>query len=138
MKKQTDLKVYFIADRKAGAFKIGITKNVNKRLQELQTSSPNKLEVIEVIENATHYTEQMLHERFKSSRLKGEWFRLYDTGDEILIQGKYGNVACLIFDVDSNGDFKWTTKWNLRPEETCFIAEIDTGGNVMWCNNAEG
>jgi len=131
MKKKTDLKVYFIADKKAGAFKIGITRNVNKRLKALQTASPNKLEVIEVIENATHYTEQRLHELYKASRLNGEWFRLYGIGDEILVQGKYGNVACLIFDVDRDGEFKWTTKWNLRPDENCSIVEIDADGNTF-------
>lgn len=53
--------------------KIGYTKNINKRLCQLQVSSPVKLEVLHLIDgNVT--LEKELHILFKNLRTSGEWF----------------------------------------------------------------
>lgn len=53
--------------------KIGYTKNINKRLSQLQVSSPVKLEVLHLIDgNIT--LEKKLHVLFKDLRTSGEWF----------------------------------------------------------------
>jgi DNA-binding XRE family transcriptional regulator len=54
--------------------KIGYTKNINKRLSQLQVSSPVKLEVLHLIDgNVT--IEKKLHVLFKDLRTSGEWFK---------------------------------------------------------------
>lgn len=53
--------------------KIGYTKNITKRLSQLQVSSPVKLEVLHLIDgNIT--LEKELHVLFKDLRTSGEWF----------------------------------------------------------------
>ncbi len=67
--------VYFIANRGQGTVKIGISTDPEKRLSQLQTSNHDQLEILAVME-ADERTEGLLHRRFKSHRLSGEWFTL--------------------------------------------------------------
>lgn len=53
--------------------KIGYTKNIHKRLSQLQTSSPVKLEVLHLIDGDVSL-EKELHKMFKNYRANGEWF----------------------------------------------------------------
>lgn len=60
--------------------KFGMTtdRNVQKRVQSLQTGNPNKITVFSVVELdtpelASSY-ERLIHSKFKEFRLKGEWF----------------------------------------------------------------
>ena len=63
-------------------YKIGITRNIKERLETLQTSSPDKLELL-----FKHRTteadklEKSLHKFFKYYRIRenGEWFQFEDT-----------------------------------------------------------
>lgn len=59
-------------------YKIGFTKNTpNQRLKTFETGNPNDLEVVE--EFVTNYDTKLevaLHNRFRSKRVKREWFRL--------------------------------------------------------------
>jgi hypothetical protein len=66
--------IYFILDRERQAVKIGISMNPRKRLVELQQANPGTLELLATVPgDATR--EWLIHEQFKSSRLRGEWFR---------------------------------------------------------------
>lgn len=53
--------------------KIGYTKNINKRLAQLQVSSPVKLEVLHLIKGDVNL-EKELHLMFKEYSSNGEWF----------------------------------------------------------------
>lgn len=60
-------------------YKIGSTraKDVNKRLKQLQTGNSEELFIKESFETEHPFKlEKMLHNRFKSSNLIGEWFSL--------------------------------------------------------------
>ena len=64
--------IYFI---KAGDFvKIGITTNPKKRLHDLQTSNPLKLDLIYFMPGDENL-EKILHEVFDEYKESGEWFR---------------------------------------------------------------
>lgn len=70
--------VYFITD---GEFiKIGISKSIQERLLNLQTSNAKPLFLLRSIEcDSSKYAsnlERALHKHFQESRLCGEWFRL--------------------------------------------------------------
>jgi hypothetical protein len=54
-------------------FKIGRTKNVEKRLQNLRTGTSEDL-IIHALEPGNAERETELHEQFKSDRRQGEWF----------------------------------------------------------------
>ncbi|GCD10443.1 GIY-YIG nuclease family protein [Clostridium tagluense] len=71
-----DNNIYFILNRDTDSVKIGITKReVQKRLNALQTGCPNKLELIYAVKG-NYTTEKYLHKLFDFDRirLKGEWF----------------------------------------------------------------
>lgn len=65
-----------------GKCKIGAAKNVQTRLATLQTGSHDPLELVLSIPTTGRYVlEALLHRRFASQRLTGEWFDL--TQDDI-------------------------------------------------------
>lgn len=78
--------IYFVFNADSDAIKIGRAKNVSKRLQALQTSSPAVLQLLKAIPieglAAAQALEQALHQQFRSLRLNGEWFR----ADTILME----------------------------------------------------
>jgi len=59
--------------------KIGVTNDINRRLREIQTGNPSKLELYAKIpfrcEKTAYEAEQHFHEIYKvNSHLQGEWF----------------------------------------------------------------
>lgn len=60
-----------------GKYKIGIAKNPQSRLKQLQTGNPELLTIIETYEttNASKI-EKALHNRYSYTRKEGEWFEL--------------------------------------------------------------
>lgn len=70
--------IYFVISQNRFV-KIGYTSNIEKRIQELQTSQPFELRIGCVLPGL-YQTEKELHKLFESFRCKGggtEWFR-YD------------------------------------------------------------
>jgi predicted GIY-YIG superfamily endonuclease len=71
--------VYFILNEDSNAIKIGRTKDLAKRMNALQTSSPAKLKLIKSVQveggKEAHELEQSLHKKFSEIRLAGEWFK---------------------------------------------------------------
>jgi len=58
-------------------FKIGKSEDVKTRLSALQTSNPEKLELINsYLTDHPNIDEKELHQRFKPKHLNGEWFDL--------------------------------------------------------------
>ncbi len=74
------MRVYLIADSDQ-RYKIGYTgRNVIHRLEELQTASPSRLEVIYEYETKeAPKIEQILHRYYAGKWLSGEWFALSPT-----------------------------------------------------------
>lgn len=60
-----------------GAVKIGVAKNVQRRLENLQIGSPSKLELVGVLPGGED-VERDLHARFSGQRRRGEWFEDVD------------------------------------------------------------
>lgn len=71
--------IYFILNEDSNAIKIGRAKDLAKRMNALQTSSPAQLKLIKSlhVEGAkrAHELEQLLHKQFNEIRLAGEWFK---------------------------------------------------------------
>jgi len=72
--------VYLIRGPKNGSeqlYKIGQTSNMQDRMRNLQTGSPTKLEVVKFIQTEDALTtERKLHDAFRETRIRGEWFAL--------------------------------------------------------------
>ena len=71
--------IYFILNEDSNAIKIGRAKDLAKRMNALQTSSPAKLKLIKSVQveggKEAHELEQSLHKKFSEIRLAGEWFK---------------------------------------------------------------
>lgn len=63
--------LYLITDGKY--IKIGKSKDVERRLGELQVTSPYELKILEVVPHRGCY-EYILHQYFKKLNVRGEWF----------------------------------------------------------------
>ena len=66
-----DQKTYFISQGRTGPIKIGKAANVQSRLKSLQTSSPQPLYLLGVIDSDI---EDILHARFERFQIRGEWY----------------------------------------------------------------
>lgn len=66
--------VYMIEDRANDAVKIGMSRDTQNRLTQLQSSTVNELRVVSVIANAGRFVEKELHNIIKDHRIRGEWF----------------------------------------------------------------
>jgi len=62
---------YFIQAGTDGPVKIGVAKDVEQRIKELQTGCPDDLRLIGRIQGNF---ESELHQRFSQFRVRGEWF----------------------------------------------------------------
>jgi len=67
--------LYIIQSNVTGAIKIGRSKDVHKRLKQLQTGSPHRLKILIHVPDKGHL-ESTLHNRLRDHQLKmtGEWF----------------------------------------------------------------
>lgn len=67
-------RVYCILNFDRGAVKIGVTRNVRRRFQQLQTASPDQLYLHGHIRGGRE-KEREIHQRYARARTAGEWFR---------------------------------------------------------------
>lgn len=88
--KNTKLKCDYVYIIKAsnGYYKIGISRNPDKRFKELQRDAATwaiELELVHIIAtNKAYILEQSLHKRFAEQRVRGEWFLLAQSDIEWL------------------------------------------------------
>ena len=71
--------VYFIQAGRKGAIKIGVARNIDRRIDCMQTGNPFKLRLLAAIpcQSRTQALdlERKIHERFARQRVRGEWFQ---------------------------------------------------------------
>jgi len=78
--------VYVItADEFESLYKIGLAKNISKRMSMLQTSCPYELKLVHCawFENA-YRVEGAFHYLFENKNVRGEWFKLTHYDIELL------------------------------------------------------
>jgi len=70
--------VYFIRAGNRGAIKIGVARNVERRMATMQTGNAFELKLLACIKcnsrNDSLILEKRLHSKFKRQRVRGEWF----------------------------------------------------------------
>ena len=66
--------VYIIGSLHFGFVKIGYSKDVRKRLKQIQTGCPFELDIIARFPG-TVAIEKSLHDKYDEYRLRGEWFK---------------------------------------------------------------
>ena len=69
--------IYLIQSLENGYYKIGVSKNPSKRLQQLQTGNSSPLKLIEVYQTEfADKIERILQRRYTHLHKEGEWFNL--------------------------------------------------------------
>ena len=76
--------LYILQNGNTNEYKIGITKNLNKRFAQLQTGCPNELKIIKIYvhhkRDVIEKYERIMHRYFTECgcriRPNGEWFNL--------------------------------------------------------------
>lgn len=68
---------YIYVIKKKDLYKIGQSKDVQKRFQDIQQNHPETLELINYYPTKNpNFAEQNLHQLFESKNVNGEWFNL--------------------------------------------------------------
>ena len=71
--------VYFVRAGNRGAIKIGMARNVERRLATMQTGNAFELKIMACIccesKRDALILEKRLHSKFKRQRIRGEWFQ---------------------------------------------------------------
>lgn len=85
--------IYLIKDNVTNYYKIGISDNPNKRLQTLNSSNPNKLQILYTKQmNEAREIEKYLHNEFRKYKIaKKEWFK-FEENDKLIIH----QIECVI------------------------------------------
>lgn len=82
--------VYFVQEYMNGSFKIGKTKNLEKRMNVFGVKLPFENKLIFLIKTGNHHqTEVAFHKHFSNKRLEGEWFALNKSDLAWIKAGKY-------------------------------------------------
>lgn len=82
--------VYFVQEYMNGSFKIGKTKNLEKRMNVFGVKLPFENKLIFLIKTGNHHqTEVAFHKHFSDKRLEGEWFALNKSDLAWIKAGKY-------------------------------------------------
>lgn len=81
----------YVIQAKSGAVKIGVARDVNLRLEGLQTSNHEELTIVFAFEfesrEIARAVEMLMHKRYEAHALRGEWFSV-DTS-ELLDEMKF-------------------------------------------------
>lgn len=68
--------IYLITNQK-GHYKIGVSKNPDKRIKSMETGNPDDLVIFYRYKTKNaHKIERILHRLFESYKVKLEWFEL--------------------------------------------------------------
>jgi hypothetical protein len=65
--------VYFLQESGMGAIKIGITRDLARRVQEIGANTPHEITVLGSV-HADLRLEKYLKLKFEHARIRGEWF----------------------------------------------------------------
>ncbi len=116
--------VYFVQEHMTGSFKIGKTKNIEKRMNIFGVKLPFENKLIYLIKTANHHqTEAAFHKHFSDKRLEGEWFSLSKEDLSWIKAGVYSEeINQTIFPIDEKKK-DINKKYNKTKEETLLTAK---------------
>ena len=109
--------------------KIGYTKNINKRLSQLQVSSPVKLEVLHLIDGDVTI-EKKLHVLFKDLRTSGEWFKF----DSSILE-YFADKECLLWKHGFTSEEKIPVIGIIRHHRLNNNMSLDTLSDMYGCTS---
>ena len=100
--------VYIIKNMDTGNIKIGVSNDVQKRLNTFRTGNDCQLELVykSVVCSNSFSIESSVHEYFKDYRVRGEWFKVNESEVIRFLECSNYTLKAQIPDVAGNGIFK--------------------------------
>lgn len=92
--------VYFLQESGMGAIKIGITRNLTRRVRNMTSNTPHKIEILGSIRADGYFEVQVLH-RFAYARISGEWFHPVEELLKYIEELTHFDLADLVEDASS-------------------------------------
>ena len=83
--------IYFIVEEGDEYVKIGYSRKPLKRIVSIMHGNPRQLSIALIIDGGMAL-ERALHERFKETRVNGEWFEMTDEIRHVLREDAIGNT----------------------------------------------
>ena len=72
--------LYLVQQKGTPYYKIGITKDIKRRLSSFKTAIPKGINILSTILIYKYkHVERRLHQEFKTKNINGEWFELDET-----------------------------------------------------------
>ena len=69
--------VYILKVSSDGIYKVGVSKNVEKRVKQLQTGNPEKIEIVKTfLSDYPYKIESVLHRSYQRNHVQGECYYL--------------------------------------------------------------
>jgi hypothetical protein len=97
-------KIYLIKSLNEGVYKIGVSKNPNKRLSELQTGNPYPIEILYLYEsNMAYKIESVLHNRYSHFNTQLEWFEL-SIKEEVSFLETCASIENMLVELKNSGN----------------------------------
>jgi predicted GIY-YIG superfamily endonuclease len=79
--------VYLIQSLENSYYKIGVSKDPQKRIKQLQTGNSSELKLIESYSSDfAHQIEKILHRRYSHLQKEGEWFDMSINNEVSFVQ----------------------------------------------------
>ena len=99
--------VYIIKNMDTGNIKIGVSNDVQKRLNTFRTGNDCQLELVykSVICSNSFSIEQSVHEYFKDYRVRGEWFNVDESEVIRFLECSNYTLKTQMPDINGNGIF---------------------------------
>jgi len=104
------MSVYFYHLPVQNLVKIGTSKDVTKRLAQLNTGCTEQGVLLRVIENFSFSAEKWLHSKFENLRVKGEWFKYCPTMLTVSIPDEYESIYDTLKDMPLGYSYQIPTK----------------------------
>lgn len=93
-------------------WKVGLSKHPDKRIKEIKTANPNKLNInatYSINERDVAYkTESLIHKFLDNFKIDGEWFESYSLNTDIFFVycEKYEEIARILVKIEENKKWK--------------------------------
>lgn len=80
----------YVLDDQLGHYKIGKTRHLSERINQLKIQLPYKVKLVAVVQTSDHdASERFLHLWLREFRVNGEWFAMQEEGLRCLWSGLY-------------------------------------------------
>lgn len=93
MTESTHLRFVYVIEHEAGYYKIGLSRQPERRFQNLDQKTPMEMTLLTtILSNDAYLLEQALHTEFAEKNHKKEWFELEEADVERLEEVGYISV----------------------------------------------